>query len=230
MGDFVRHSQSSRSLTPIEGAEMLFFRLGAAPFLAYALIPSLVSAAGSPQSLDSLQTLTQAKQNASLDVGSRGKWIPDDFKIVRIHRTSSIKRDDLFMTAIWFLSQQAKLDFNALLSRPQIAFRDPNTPRLWIVAAAPGPRQRIMRSHIFWAIASILNQMIKDDGFVGSIWRLQLKGQEVGTISIIAPGTDQLDVHPRLGNAATSRPVTIGPTPGPDNAGIAIKWDFLPQL
>ncbi|KAI4266977.1 MAG: hypothetical protein LQ337_008586 [Flavoplaca oasis] len=150
-------------------------------------------------------------QNASLGVAV--PWGPDDFRVLVTHRTRSIKREAVFMTAVWFLSEQAKRNFNGRLSRPAIAFRDATfSPPFRIVVSAPKPDQRVLRSHIFWGIARILNQMIKDDAFVGSIWLLQFRGQEVGSISFIGGSDHDLDAQPKLIGSALARPITTGST------------------
>ncbi|KAL8875692.1 MAG: hypothetical protein Q9198_005980 [Flavoplaca austrocitrina] len=139
------------------------------------------------------------------------------------------------MTAVHFLAQQAKLDFNGRLSRPQIAFRsdDSFSPPFWIVVSAPKHDQRVLRCHIFWGIARILNQMIKDGAFIGSIWELQLRGQEVGSISFIAGSDNELEVQPKLSGPTPARPITMGSTadltPISDGPDIVIGWGFLSE-
>ncbi|KAL9035145.1 MAG: hypothetical protein Q9180_005017 [Flavoplaca navasiana] len=138
------------------------------------------------------------------------------------------------MTAVHFLAQQAKLDFNGRLSRPQIAFRDASfSPPFRIVVSAPKPDQRVLRCLIFWGIARILNQMIKDDAFIGSIWLLQFRGQEVGSISFIAGSDNELEVQPKLSSPALARPITLGATatltPISDGTDIVIGWEFLSE-
>ena len=212
---------------------MVSLKRYAISFLCYALLPSLLLVAGNPLSTDHhLQPINQETKNASLGVGV--PWGPDDFRIISTHRTRSIRRDAVFMTAVHFLAQQAKLDFNGHLSRPQIAFRDASfSPPFWIVASAPKYDKRVLRCHLFWGIARILDQMIKDGTFNGSIWQLQLRGQEVGSISFIAGSNNELEVQPKLSGPTPARPITMGSiadlTPISDGAGIVIGWEFLSE-
>ncbi|KAL8995727.1 MAG: hypothetical protein Q9169_004585 [Polycauliona sp. 2 TL-2023] len=145
--------------------------------------------------------ITGKDQDVSQDTSP--PWGPDDFRVLAIHRTTRIRRDATFTSAIGLLSQQAQSDFNGRLPRSFIAFRNPKIiPRLSIIVSAVKPDQRVLRRHVFWGIAQILNQMIRDDAFTASNWRLESRGQEVGTIFFIAGTPNELEADSTIGDPA----------------------------
>ncbi|KAL8849208.1 MAG: hypothetical protein Q9221_005786, partial [Calogaya cf. arnoldii] len=155
-------------------------------------------------------------------------WGPDDFHVYVVHQTTSIRRDAALMSAIGFLAQQAQLDFNGRLPRSTITFRDSTLSlRLSIFVSAMKPEQRVLRCHIFWGLARILNQMIHADAFTASVWRLNLGGEEVGTIFFISGNPNQLEADSNITAFAVSSALTIGPNGNPITiSGVEILFGF----
>lgn len=138
-------------------------------------------------------TLDQPHQNSTL--GDSLPWGPADFQVNIGIELLPMRRDAAFMTAVGLLAQETREDFNGRLSQPRIIFRDPNiNPRLAIVVAAPGSDQRVLRRHVFWGIARILNHMVTHDAFFGRSWHLTWRGQDVGTIVFVGEGTNELGI------------------------------------
>lgn len=175
--------------------------------LGYLLVSLAPLVAAKPISLDLPHTINQRGQNATL--GASVPWGPDDFQVFAVHQTTPIRRNAAFMTAVGLLAKEARSDFNSRLPRARIIFRDPSfSPRLSIVVSASKPDQRVLRCHIFWGIAQILNRMVQGQAFTGSIWRLNLRGQEVGTIFFIAGTAMTLEPGPKVLDSALSQIAT----------------------
>ncbi|KAL8923698.1 MAG: hypothetical protein Q9208_004450 [Pyrenodesmia sp. 3 TL-2023] len=134
-------------------------------------------------------------------------WGPDDFHAFAVHQTTPIPPVVAFMTAVGFLAGQVSLPFTGRVSRGQSTFRDPSlSPRLSIIVGGPrGADQRVLRAHVFWGVAQILNHMIGGHGFTAGTWQLSSGGVEVGTIFFVAGGDA---VQRRVG--AGSENSTIG--------------------
>ncbi|KAL8758470.1 MAG: hypothetical protein Q9199_001488 [Rusavskia elegans] len=211
----------------------MFLKVHAIFSLGYVLVSLAPLLAAKPISLDLPHTINQRGQNATL--AASGPWGPDEFQVFAVHRTTPIRRDAAFMTAVSLLAQQTRFDFNSRLSRAQIIFRDPSfSPRLSIAVSASKPDQRVLRCHIFWGIAQILNRMVQGHAFMGSIWRLNLGGQEVGTIFFIAGTAMTLEPGSKVLDSARSQPLTLGPIATPTaisaGTGVHIAREFWGNL
>lgn len=190
---------------------MILLKIRAIVSLGCALLSLDLSVATKPISPNISHTINPISQNASL-----GAIVPGDFQVDIVHRTTPIQRDAALMTAVGLLAQQSLLDFNGRLSRPQIIYRDSGfSPRLSILVSSPKPDQRVLRCHIFWGIARILDYMVRSNDFTGSIWRLGLRGREVGTIFFIAGTTNQLGSGSRVPDSVLSLPQSLGPIANP---------------
>ncbi|KAI4224012.1 MAG: hypothetical protein L6R36_004982 [Xanthoria steineri] len=204
---------------------MIMLKIHAIVSLGCALLSLVLPVATKPISPNTPHIIYPTSQNASL-----GAIIPADFQVDIVHRTSPIRRDAAFMNAVGLLAKQAQLDFNGRLSRAQIIYRDPGfSPHLSILVSAPDPNQRVLRCHIFWGIARILDDMVQGNAFTGSIWRLGLGGREVGTIFFIAGTPNQLGSGSEVLDSVPSLPQSLGPIahPTPLSAGTPIYLEFL---
>ncbi|KAL8659358.1 MAG: hypothetical protein Q9226_000478 [Calogaya cf. arnoldii] len=208
---------------------MILLRVHKTFFLACTLLTLAPLGLANPTSFDVPHSINQ---NGSL--GASLPWGPDDFHVYLVHQTTPIRRDAALMTAVQFLAQQARRDFNGRLSQPQITFRDPTlSPRLSIFVSAMKPEQRVLRCHIFWGMAKILNHMIHDDAFTASIWRLKLRGEEVGTIFFIAGNANQLETDSNLPDPAVPQTLNVGPTANltasVNSVEISFRFQFLEE-
>ena len=163
-------------------------------------------------------------------------WGPPEFETNLERETIPIPRDAACVTAIRFVAEQAAKDFDGQLPNPTTIFRDPNYPGFSIAVSSPGQRRLVQRKYVLWGMARILNHMIQDNSFRGSISSLYFRNVVVGRILLVAGGRNHLGAG--FEDVAVTQPRLDMPAPqqmsnntqlstGEDSNAIRYDFEFV---